>query len=460
MLSENAKKRIMIENKGRLSVREKIGYSLGDVASSLYFNMFMLFLLYFYTDIFGISAAAAGTMIGITRLWESFSDPIIGMISDRTNTRWGKYRPYILWTAVPFAFIGILTFSTPDLPLNHKIIYAYITYSLLNLTYSIINVPYTSLMGVLTPNSLERTEVSSYKFFGAAIGGVIVQYSTLHLVTYFGKGNEAKGFQLTAIAFSIFVTIMFLLCFFSTKERVKPQMDKQSSIKEDLRDLIHNRPWWVLLVIGLFSLTWISIKLGSTVFYFKYYVGKTELAATFMVVGTIFNAAGLLLTKRLSKIFGKKKLFIYAMVGNAIFMAAMVIPHPSQIGMMFTFQILSSFISGPAMPLLWAMYADSADFSEWRTNRRATGLVFSAAMFSQKMGWSLGATFAGILLSCFGYQANVTQTPDSIMGIRLLMSVIPGLIALLSVFIFFFYKLDEKTMMTIEADLEERRTNK
>ena len=449
----------MVENKGRLSVREKVGYSLGDVASSLYFNMFMLFLLYFYTDIFGISAAAAGTMIGITRLWESFSDPIIGMISDRTSTRWGKYRPYILWTAVPFAFIGILTFSTPDLPVNQKIIYAYITYSLLNLTYSIINVPYTSLMGVLTPNSLERTEVSSYKFFGAAIGGVIVQYSTLHLVTYFGNGNEAKGFQLTAIAFSIFVTIMFLLCFFSTKERVKPQMDKQSSIKEDLKDLIQNRPWWVLLVIGLFSLTWISIKLGSTVFYFKYYVGHTELAATFMVMGTIFNAAGLLLTKRLSKIFGKKKLFIYAMIGNAIFMAAMVIPHPDQIGMMFTFQILSSFISGPAMPILWAMYADTADYSEWKTNRRATGLVFSAAMFSQKMGWSLGATFAGILLSWFGYQANVTQTPDSIMGIRLLMSVIPGVIALLSVFIFFFYKLDESIMRTIEVELEERKKN-
>ncbi len=449
----------MKENKGILLVREKIGYSLGDVASSLYFNMFMLFLLYFYTDIFGISAAAAGAMIGITRLWESFSDPIIGMISDRTNTRWGKYRPYILWTAGPFAIIGILTFSTPDLPITQKIIYAYVTYSLLNLAYSLINVPYTSLMGVLTPNSLERTEISSYKFFGAAIGGIIVQYSTLHLVTYFGGGNEAKGFQLTAIVFSIFVTIMFLLCFLSTKERVKPQMEMQSSVKEDLKDLIQNRPWWVLLAIGLFSMTWISIKLGSTVFYFKYYVGNTDLAASFMVIGSISNAAGLLLTKRLSKIVGKKNLFIYSMIGNAIFMAAMVIPNPNQIGMMFTFHIISAFISGPAMPILWAMYADTADYSEWKTNRRATGLVFSAAMFSQKMGWSLGATFAGLLLSWFGYQANVAQTTDSIMGIRLLMSVIPGVIALLSVFIFFFYKLDENTMSTIEVELEERKKN-
>jgi glycoside/pentoside/hexuronide:cation symporter, GPH family len=447
----------MNDTNTKLKISEKAGYSLGDVASSLYFNMFMLYLLYFYTDVFGISAAVAGTMIGITRLWDAFTDPGVGMIADRTNSRWGKYRPYILFSVVPFAIIGVLTFSTPDLSANLKIVYAYVTYALLSLAYTFVNVPYTSLMGVLTPNSLERTSISTYKLFGATVGGMIAQYLTLTLVDYFGKGDEATGFRHTAIVFSIFVAVMFFICFLSTKERITVAPQQKGSVKNDLKDLMKNRPWWILLVSGLFLLTWICIRMGANVYYFKYYVADTKSLSMFLVMGSAASAAGLLLTGVLAKKIGKKRLIIISMAGNSIFTAAMFIPMPHEINMMFAFNILSGFLGGPSFAIIWAMYADTADYSEWKFNRRATGLVFSAALFTQKMGWSLGAVIAGLLLTVFGYVAQAEQTTDSVMGIRLLMSIIPGIIGLAGASVMFFYKLDDKMMVQIEKELKERK---
>ncbi len=450
----------MTEYNSKLTVKEKVGYSLGDVASSLYFNMFMLYLLYFYTDVFGISAVAAGTMIGITRLWDAFTDPAVGLIADRTKTRWGKYRPYLLWTAIPFGIIGILTFSTPDLSLTWKIVYAYATYSLLSLAYTFINVPYTSLLGVLTPNSLERTSISTYKLFGATLGGMVAQYLTLRLVNYFGQGNEAVGFQYTTILFSVFVALMFFLCFLSTKERIAAPVAEKTTVKRDLQDLMTNRPWWILLATGLFLLTWICIRMGANVYYFKYYVGDTNPLALFLVMGSAASAAGLLLTGVLAKKIGKKRLFIISMLGNSLFTAAMFIPMPEQLPLMFAFNLLSGFLGGPSFAILWAMYADTVDYSEWKHNRRATGLVLSAALFTQKMGWSIGAVIAGILLTQFGYEAHVEQSTNSVLGIRLLMSLVPGAIGILGTCFMFLYKLDDKTMVEIEKELKERKKEK
>ncbi|MEX0322764.1 MAG: MFS transporter [Puniceicoccaceae bacterium] len=436
---------------------EKLGYALGDFSASMYYNMFMLFLLYFYTDVFGISAAAAGTMMAVTRFLDAANDPIIGILSDRTRSRWGSFRPYILWTAVPFGIIGVLTFTTPDLSDGMKLVYAYTTYMLLTVAYTCINIPYTALLGVITPNSRERTSISSYKFFLANLGGLLVQVSTLKLVDLLGGGDEARGFQLATVVFAVIAVALYFICFASTRERVLPPKDKKSSLKGDLKDLMTNRPWWILLVSGLFLLTWISIKLGSTMYYFKYYVENTSIAPAFMVTGSLAGLGGIMATGFLTRVFGKKALFMISMIGNGIFMSAMIIPQPDQVPLMFTFQTLSAFIGGPAFVLLWAMYADTADYSEWKGGRRATGLVFSAAMFSQKMGWTIGGAFAGYLLAFSGYEANVDQSAQTVMGIRLLMSVIPGVIAALGGLLILLYELDDNTMKRIESELAERR---
>jgi len=441
----------------QLTVKEKIGYGLGDTASNFYWQMFMSFILFFYTDVFGISAAVAGTMLLVTRIWDTGIDPIMGVIADRTNTKWGKFRPYLMWMALPIGIIGVLTFTTPDLSVNGKIIYAYITSTLMMAAYTAINTPYSALMGVLTPNSLERTSVSSYRFVLAFVAIFVVQGTTLPLVQFFGHGNQAIGFQWTMVVFSATAVILFLITFFNTQERVHPPKDQKTSVKSDLRDLLHNKPWMVLFFIGIFALSYNSIRSGSIIYYFKYYIGNEILTSAFMVSGTLAAIAGVMITKHLSKLLGKRTLYMVLWLVVSLLTISFYFIPKENIVLIFASHILISFILGPTAPLIWAMYADTADYSEWISGRRATGLVFSAATFAQKLGWAIGGAFTGWLLAYFGFIANVVQTQGAQDGIRLMMSIIPALAGLLAAGAVWFYVLDEQMMEKIEVDLSSRR---
>lgn len=455
----------------KLSFIEKTGYAAGDTASNLFWQTFSMFLLYFYTDIFGISAAAAGTMFLVTRIWDTVNDPLMGIIADRTNSRWGKFRPYLLWMAIPFGVIGVFTFTTPEFSDSGKIIYAYITYTLMMMIYTAINIPYSALMGVMSANSLERTSLSSFRFVAAFAGGLIVQSTALKLVKVTGGDNQAQGWQFTMAIFAVLAVSLFLFTFLTTRERVKPPIAQKTSLVNDLKDLFSNIPWVMLFLIGIFLLTFVSIRNGSIMYYFKYYVGdqsftlfgkelsysRDSLASAFMVFGSLANIAGVLMTRWISGLFGKKKAFIYLMIITCFLTASFYMLGPEAIIAMFIIQVAISLVMGPMSPMIWAMYTDTADYSEWVNGRRATGLVMSASTMAQKFGWTIGGALAGWLLSYFGFQANQDQAAETLQGIKLMISIIPAVCALIAIGVMYFYRLDENTMKEIETELVSRR---
>jgi GPH family glycoside/pentoside/hexuronide:cation symporter len=442
----------------RISVREKIGYGLGDTASNLYFQMFIIYLLFFYTDVFGIPAAAAGTMLMLSRFWDAVNDPLMGIIADRTNTRWGKFRPYLLWISIPIALVGVATFFTPDLSTGGKIVYAYITYTLMMMAYTAINIPYSALMGVLSPDTQERTSVSTYRFVLAFAGAFIVQGLTLPLVRLFGGDDQAAGFPVAMAVFGALATILFAVTFATTRERVQPPITQTASLKNDLRDLMRNRPWLILLVMSISSLAYAIIRSGSTVYYFKYCVGDEGLASLFMVTGTVAVIAGVAMTQFLARRIGKKRLYIGVMGLSSVLTCLFFFLPPEQTVPIFVLNIVTMLVMAPQAPLIWAMYADTADYSEWQNGRRATGLVFSAATFAQKFGIALGGGAAGWLLAMFGFVANAEQTPNTLRGIRLMMSIIPGVAAAIAAVAALAYELDDRFMGRIATDLAARKS--
>jgi len=446
----------MNDIKHQVSIKEKIGYGLGDTASNLYFQMFMNFLLFFYTDVFGISPLAAGTMLMLSRFWDTANDPIMGIIADRTNSKWGKFRPYLIWMSGPLAVIGVIAFITPDFGETGKIIYAYITFTLVMMAYTAINIPYSALMGVLSPNTHVRTSISTYRFALAFVGAFIVQGLTLPLVDFFGDGDQAVGFPWAMAVFGVLASIMFYITFKTTTERVQPPISQKTSLSKDLKDLLSNKPWMILLVMGVFSLGYIILRSGSILYYFKYYVGDELLAALFMTTGTVAVILGVMCTQFFTKILGKKKFYIIVMTLTSILTMLFYFIPKENIILIFAVHILISFVMAPQAPLLWAMYADTADYSEWKNERRATGLVFSAATFAQKFGIAIGGGLAGWLLAYFGFAANTQQTPETLDGIRLMMSFIPAVGSVIATIAALFYELDDDTMKTIEKDLAER----
>ena len=453
-----------------IGIREKIGYGFGDMASSMFWKLFGSYLMIFYTDVFGMPAAVVGTMFLITRVWDSAFDPIIGIIADRTQSRWGKFRPYLLYLAVPFAVIGVLTFTTPDFSDGGKVIYAYFTYSLMMMVYSAINVPYASLLGVMSPEPKDRNMLSTYRMTFAYIGSFIALLLFMPMVNRFSMGHdEQHGWMMSVIVIAVLCALLFYGCFAWTTERVRPIKKQQNSLKSDLQDLLHNRPWWILLGAGVAALVFNSIRDGATVYYFKYYVVEEEYASVslfgisfvlsglYLAVGQAANIVGVVLAAPLSNRIGKKKTYMWAMSIATVLSIIFYWFDKEQLMLMFIFQVLISICAGSIFPLLWSMYADCADYSELKTGNRATGLIFSSSSMSQKFGWAIGSAVTGWLLAFYGFEANAVQGEEAIHGIRMFLSWLPAMGTVLSVIFISLYPLSEKEMRKITNQLNDKR---
>jgi len=441
----------------KLSIKEKVGYALGDTAANLIFQTMVMFQLVFYTDTFGISAISAGTILIVVRVFDAIFDPIMGIVADRTKTRWGKFRPWIIWTAIPFGVMGFLTFVTPDLSVGGKLIYAYTTYILLMMVYSMNNLPYSALSGVMTGDLGERTSLSSYRFVFAMIAQLIIQGLALPMVNYFGQGDSAKGYQFTMGIFSALAIVLFFITFSTTKERIQPAPNQKATVKEHYRDLSKNGPWLVMFVLTVILFITLSMRGSVVLYYFKYYVGDEGFFSMFNVLGTVATIVGIFFSKGLSMRFGKRNVFIGGLVGTTIFTALFVFLPPTAIQLMFITEILRQFAYGFTIPLLWAMMADVADFSEWKNNRRATGIVFSAIVFGLKAGLGFGGAITGYMLSLYGYMPNAIQSAEALTGIKMTMSIFPAITFGICVVCLFFYKINKKLEIQITDELAERR---
>ncbi|WOJ97700.1 MFS transporter [Congregibacter brevis] len=448
----------------KLSFREKLGYGLGDTASNFFFQVFNLFLMYYYTDVFGLPPAAVGAMFLVTKVIDAVSDPIMGLIADRTNSRWGKYRPYLLWGAVPYGVCGYLMFAgSPDMSPTAKLVYAYVTYTLMMLAYTIINVPYSALMGVISPSSIERTKVAGYRFICAFAAGWMIATFVGPLKELLGGGDEATGFRITMIIFAVLSVILFWTTFATTKERVVPHRVK-TDVRLDIKTLLSNGPWAILFASAIVTLMNIAVRNGSLLYYFKYYVGDDgtplllifDKTAVFLSLGLISMIGGILLTRYLAQHFEKRILMIALTLLNALSMAAFFYIPPDQYWLMVTVNCIGSFLIGPTPALVWSMYADCADYGEWKSGRRITALVFSTVQFAQKMGLAVGAGLLGIVLGSFGFVANEIQSETSMMGIRLMFSILPAALAILGAAFIFFYRIDQQTIVEMEEALAQR----
>jgi len=442
----------------KLSVKEKIGYSLGDTASHFVWDMVGFWLLFFYTDVYGISAAVAGTIMLIARFWDMAIDPVIGIISDRTETRWGKFRPYILFGALPYALLAILTFTTPNFGEAGKIIYAGATYVLLMTAYATINLPYSALGAVMTDDTYERAGLNTYRFIAGFSGQFIVTGLALTLAEFFGHGNKAQGFQYTVFLFAGLSLVFFFITFKTTKERVHPPKEQTNSLKEDVKNLFQNKAWIILACVGIISFIMFAMQNAAIAYYFKYYLGRENNVQLFNVIGTVALIVALPLSKPLAKKFGNKNVFIASSLISGLFFMLIYLAGITDLTLIYVFNIIAKMAYAPAVPLLWTMIADSADYGEWTTGRRATGLYFSAAVFAQKAGWGIGAAIAGWILSASGFLPNVVQNDTAITGIKLLVSVIPGILYMSCALFMIFYKIDAQTTTLMKNELDARRT--
>ena len=468
-------------NNEKISLREKIGYGFGDAASSMFWKIFGMYSLFFYTDVFGITAAAAGTMFLVARLWDSFFDVFVGIMSDRTKTRWGKYRPYLLWFAIPFAVMGVITFYTPDFGQTGKLVYAYITYSLMMIVYSLINVPYASLLGSITSNPIERNSLSSYRMSFAFIGSFVTFMLLQPLVDFYAKkfdgGTIVKsventvstspiGWVLGVGTIGIVCVVLFLLCFSWTKERVTQiETEDNISVKQDLKNLFHNSPWWILIGTGLAALLFNAIRDSVAIYYFRDYVRADyrmagtgwDMTTIYFLVGQAANLIGVMAAPAVSAKYGKKRTYMISILMAGILSTGFYFV-PNNVTLILVLQFFTSIFAGYVLPLLWSMFADIVDHQELTTGRRATGLIFSSSSMSQKLGWALGAALSGWILAIFNYNPHAAQqAAETIFGERLMISLFPALCGLLAFIGMLFYPLSDKKVKEIIEQLDQKR---
>ncbi len=451
---------------GRLSWREYTGYALGDTASNLFFQTFNIFLTYYYVDVWGLAPAALATMMLVVRFFDAANDPIMGLISDRTNTRWGKFRPYLFVMAPFYGICGYLLFASPNLEGTSKLAYAYVTYALMLVAYTAINVPYSALLGVLSPISAVRTQASSFRFVGAFGGGLAISMFVRPLVKALGGDDEVVGFQQTMAIFAVVSILLFWVTFFSTRERVEPSAQQRTNVREELLELVKNRPWVVLLFAAIFSTAFQAMRSGSTLFYFKYVVRADDTPILFGIFdrATVFlsssMASMMLGTLCFGFIAGKadKRRWSVALcaITGVCFAVSYWLP-PENYVLMLVFNIFATFCMGPTSALVWAMYADVADYGEWKFGRRSTGLVYSASLFALKTGSMVAGWLLPVVLGRFGFVRDAVQSPTSLVGITLAFSVIPGVLAGLKGLSLWIYPLRGEQVKEIEAELARRR---
>tara|TARA_B100001057_G_scaffold49577_1_gene44187 strand:+ start:114 stop:1583 length:1470 start_codon:yes stop_codon:yes gene_type:complete len=480
-----------------LSVKEKIGYSLGDLAANLVFQTLVTYLAFFYTDIYGLETIDASAIILVVGLVAAFGfNPIIGTLSDRTNSRWGKFRPWILFSSIPLGIVALLAFSTPDFEYKGKVIYAAVTYTLLLLLYAANNLPYSALSGVITGDMGDRNSLSSYRFVAVMFAQFFVQVFMLPIIETAGGGDKAQGIEIVMTWLAIIGTVMLLITFFTTKERIIPKPEQKSSVREDLADLIKSRPWLIMLTLTTLLFITLAMKGGSYVYYFKNYVNKERLTnfispildflsgigvnffgadplsagfGLFNAGGIIFMIFGIGLSKKLADKYGKRDVFNLFLFISTLFILVFYFFDTSSVELMFAAQIGHGFFYGITIPILWAMIADVADYSEWKNNRRATAIIFSAMMVGLKGGLTIGSSLLTSIIGAYGYitkeaaeasgiaQELITQPESAIEGTRMLVSIYPSIPFLIGCGLLFFYEINKNMEIQIEAELKQRR---
>lgn len=449
----------------KLPLREKIGYGMGDTASNLFFFGVNAWIFFYYTEVCRITPATAGTLLLLPRLWDAISDPLMGVIADRTRTRHGSYRPYLLWMAVPFGIAGYLTFANPDFSANGKLVYAYITYVLLMTVYTAINVPYSALMGVMSPSPAERTSLSTFRFIGAFSGQLIMSITFLPLVLALGEGDKGIGFPRAMAVMAVLATVMFLATFATTRERVRPQAEKTASIRGDLLSLLSNRPWLVMVAAAILTLSAAAVRWTITPQYLKYYFNVDESPyflfldkiSFVQTTGTLAFIAGVFLTGFLSRRYGKRGSLIALTLMNGITVLALFLIPRDGYHILVMLNMLGNLIAGPTPALVWAIYTDVADYNEWKSGRRVTGLAFSAAMFAQKLGISIGGSVCGWMLGRAGFTPDQPAGNEVVASFRFIASIVPGVLAIANGIVLLAYNLTEEKLAEITRELAARR---